>query len=297
MIFPRLFKVKLLFRAGAFGWMDISYVIDWIVISVIWILCWAADYIPIYIRSFDLNDPLISHPQKENTIDDTLNSNIAWFLPLACFIIAGCVRSSPMEIHHGAIALCSARGMARLITSLLKHAIGRLRPDFLARCEWDESIKECTGDYKTILSGRRSFPSGHSSTAFSGMTVLAFWLAGMTAAWCFNVTTPPKSLSSSKLGRYILTLLPLSWATYVAISRVQDYRHHKEDVVVGSLIGILSAAICYLIYWQNPFSTETFADGCPSVPRYLYTDSDEGRRPDTAAFHLTQADEEGIENV
>lgn len=117
---------------------------------------------------------------------------------------------------------------------------GRLRPDFLARCKWDKVLQACTGYYlvafliiylstkplrktKTILDGRKSFPSGHSSTAFSGMTFLALWLAGNTAAWCFGSTKPPGSLRSSRLGCLLLTLLPLSWATFVAISRMEDY--------------------------------------------------------------------------
>ncbi len=49
-------------------------------------------------------------------------------------------------------------------------------------------------------------------------------------------------------------------------------RHHKEDVIVGSLIGFFTAATCYLIYWPNPFTSQG--------PRYVYnrlvTDRPEG---------------------
>lgn len=31
-------------------------------------------------------------------------------------------------------------------------------------------------------------------------------------------------------------------------------RHHKEDVIVGSLLGIACAVICYLTYWPSPFA-------------------------------------------
>ena len=114
---------------------------------------------------------------------------------------------------------------------------GRLRPDFLSRCKWDSVLKACTGyldllfcldgrlilhrNPSDIVNGRTSFPSGHSSTAFSGMTVLSLWLAGQTAAWCFNA--PCSSLPvRSRLASFFLTLLPLSWAAFVAISRVED---------------------------------------------------------------------------
>jgi membrane-associated phospholipid phosphatase len=90
-----------------------------------------------------------------------------------------------------------------------------------------------------ILDGRRSFPSGHSSAVriclirrftevklpqvFAGMTFLSFWLAGQTAAWCFDTPLPLASLRSSRLGRFCLSLLPLCWAVFVGVTRLEDY--------------------------------------------------------------------------
>ena len=121
-----------------------------------------------------------------------------------------------------------------------------------------------------VLDGRRSFPSGHSSTAFSGMTFLFLWLAGVSYAWNFSGAMPSRSLLSSRIARICMTLSPIAFATWVAVSRVEDYvspfptlttysltklqRHHKEDVIVGSLIGIITATTAYLIYFPNPFS-------------------------------------------
>ncbi|GLB41687.1 putative phosphatase [Lyophyllum shimeji] len=287
---------KRLFGPGALEWADRSYAIDWGVVVAIWVLSQIVKHLPVYERSFELNDPLISHPHRADTVSSALNSTLALFLPVLVFAVTGFIRGSIMEIHHGAIAVCAARGLARLVTVSGKHALGRLRPDFLARCGWDENLKLCTGKPAIILSGRKSFPSGHSSTAFSGMTVLALWTAGMTAAWCFSVPTPPRSMRSSRMGRLFLTLIPLSWATFVAISRVQDYRHHKEDVIVGSLIGTVCATICYLIFWPNPFSPKTFTDGCPSIPRALYTDQSLDTRADVS-FQLTRMEEDEREAV
>ena len=62
-------------------------------------------------------------------------------------------------------------------------------------------------------------------------------------------------------------------------------RHHKEDVIVGSLIGAVSATICYLIYWPNPFSPQ------PHGPRVVYdsTLSESNRAPpvDRYGYELT----------
>lgn len=152
------------------------------------------------------------------------------------------------------------RGLSRLITEFLKNRvgrfflmiftvstlnshsklIGRLRPDFLVRCSWDVALQACTGlvlqalpvrnrlkvryrDSSSIRDGRRSFPSGHSSTAFAAMTLVSLLLAGKTAAWCFAKPAPPSSFLSSKLAAFTLSTIPLAYATWVAVSRVEDY--------------------------------------------------------------------------
>jgi membrane-associated phospholipid phosphatase len=74
-----------------------------------------------------------------------------------------------------------------------------------------------------IIDGHKSFPSGHSSTIFAGMGFLFFWLAGKTAAWCFSEPLPPRSILSSRLGRIVLTLVPLMIGSWVAITRLEDY--------------------------------------------------------------------------
>ncbi len=75
----------------------------------------------------------------------------------------------------------------------------------------------------TIANGRKSFPSGHSSTAFSGMFFLSLLIAGQTASWCFNIPKAPRCFKSSRMGAFVLTILPLFWAIHVAVSRLQDY--------------------------------------------------------------------------
>lgn len=74
----------------------------------------------------------------------------------------------------------------------------------------------------SILDGRRSFPSGHSSIAFASMMFLSLWIAGATGAW--RLTEPvPSGFHRSKFGRVFLSLVPLVFATWVAVSRVEDY--------------------------------------------------------------------------
>lgn len=82
-----------------------------------------------------------------------------------------------------------------------------------------------------IIKGRKSFPSGHSSTAFSGFALLAIWSAEQLGAWAFSRPMPVHSWKSTRLGRLLLTLIPISWATFVALSRMSDYVrliHHQS---------------------------------------------------------------------
>ena len=64
-----------------------------------------------------------------------------------------------------------------------------------------------------------------------------------------------------------VTALWLPSSTYISMTQ----RHHNEDVLAGSFIGIISALICYLIFWPSPFSSASFRFGVHGQPRWLYS--------------------------
>ncbi|OCH91471.1 lipid phosphate phosphatase 1 [Obba rivulosa] len=225
-----------------------------VICCIAWATAGVLKQMPPFERDFDRNDPLIDHKHRPNQISGNLNWIIALIVPLALTTVVGCLRRSMLEVHHGALALWAGRGFTELITEFLKNRVGRLRPDFLDRCNWDKSLKACAGKLETVMDGRRSFPSGHSSTAWAGMTFLSLWIAGMMGAWHITQPAPGGSFLASRLARLSISLAPLVFATWVALSRVEDYRHHKEDVIVGASIGFTTAAVCYLIYWPSPFA-------------------------------------------
>lgn len=164
-------------------------------------------------------------------------------------------------------------------------------------------------DAAKVRNGRMSFPSGHSSTAFSGtgsapsvrciseidpflgLGFLFLFLAGKTGACCLTAPPTQSGPLSSRLLKLIFTVSPLLFASWIAISRLEDYvsmstqfqlhcshsvvsqRHHKEDIIVGSIIGFSSAYLTYTIYWQNPFSSRLYSLGTSSQPRLVYDSS------------------------
>lgn len=248
--------------ASVFGYLG-----DGAILITLWILAYYAGNIPVVQRKFFLDDESIEYPHLEEQVPDTLNDAVSVYLPSAVVIAIALLNWSPWHFAHGMLALASTRALNSVVTNFLKNRIGRLRPDFLARCQFDAIRNACTGDEDSIIEGRRSFPSGHSSSAFSGMFFLSLLLAGQTAAWCFNAPNRPR-WAHSRWVRLFVSLAPLVWGVHVALTRVEDYRHHKEDVVAGSLIGILSAFVCYSVYWPNPFSAKSFHTRQYGSPRF-----------------------------
>ncbi|KAI0701474.1 phosphatidic acid phosphatase type 2/haloperoxidase [Cytidiella melzeri] len=286
-------EVRDVFDDDAMSWFDRSYAVDWAVATMAWFVAQWIKAIAPYEREFSVDDTLISHKHRPNQISGNMNITVALGVPLLVVVILGTVIKSAIHIHHGLLSLYSGSAFTALITEALKNRVaGRLRPDFLSRCKWKEAIAACSGKLETVQDGRRSFPSGHSSEAFAGMTFLSLFLAGITGAWLFQETLPSRALTSSRLARLFLTLFPMAFATWVAVSRLEDYRHHKEDVIVGSLLGAFTAATCYFIYWPNPFVPQVN----PAIrqvlrPRQVYGEVNTRALTDDYGYELTRVEQ------
>ncbi|KAI3406445.1 DPP1 [Candida oxycetoniae] len=202
-------------------------------------------------RQFSLYDATIQHPFKER---ETVN-NIELFLystwiPLIVILVTALVLTSPKyrfyNTYVAALGLLLCVLITSNVTDVLKNLIGRHRPDFIARCQPDPSVRTealvsievCTNtDLNLLEDGYRTTPSGHSSISFAGLVYLALFLMGQFQA------NDPRAGSWRAL---LFGGAPLMVATYIAMSRTEDYRHHFVDVIIGGLLGFFIGSWSYL---------------------------------------------------
>lgn len=131
-----------------------------------------------------------------------------------------------------------ANGFTIGLTNILKNYIGYLRPNFYNRCSFTEDTLMCN-DSEEEEKARLSFPSGHSSLSFCGMTIFTLYLLRVFGVGGVNEKLlRPNSISPvARRVSSVLCLLPMLVCIFVAGTRVHDNYHHPVDVVGGALIG------------------------------------------------------------
>ncbi|SCU86870.1 LAMI_0D03906g1_1 [Lachancea mirantina] len=204
-------------------------------------------------RQFFLADLTISHPHAETQrVGSTALLMYSLVLPavvICCFtLLVADAKHKPYLLYISLLGLALSWSTTSLVTDYLKNWIGRLRPDFLARCRPRDGIpghvlvtaaEVCTtSNLPKLMDGFRTTPSGHSSESFAGLGYLYLWLCGQLLTDLPQVGSWRKCLAS----------VPLLIATTVALSRTEDYRHHFVDVIIGSCLGM---AIAFWAYHRN----------------------------------------------
>ncbi|KAI5477186.1 phosphatidic acid phosphatase type 2/haloperoxidase [Pseudohyphozyma bogoriensis] len=252
---------KRITSAPALAFFTPAFIVDWVTPVVLnHISIWVEQQYP-YERPVEkyLNDATISfsHVLHERVPSYPDLDRITFWLPLGLMLLISAFRRSLHEAHHAALALVASRAIMRIVVECGKNRVGRLRPDFLDRCQWDPVAMVCTGAEKLVKDGRRSFPSGHSATSWQGLFLLTLFIAGKNGAFAFKATFPSGGLIQSRVLRFSLAVAPMFLAAWVCITRLEDHYHHVEDVLAGSTIGILSAISMYLIYFPSPFATSS----------------------------------------
>eukprot|EP00978_Attheya_sp_CCMP212_P001281 scaffold2658_cov53-Attheya_sp.AAC.2 len=77
------------------------------------------------------------------------------------------------DAHRTICAYAVGLALTGFTTNFVKTYVGYLRPHYYERCEVDLDTMECSDDTNEI---RKSFPSGHASMSFCGMTLVSLYL-------------------------------------------------------------------------------------------------------------------------
>jgi len=225
----------------------------------------AIDRLPTYNRLFSLEDRTIQFTYTPHErVPVWLLLIITILIPLliiafVSFTDKNLRNKNLLDFHHGTLGLALTLSLTIMFTDVIKITVGRPRPDFIDRCQPTSGSHDapiyglstaaiCTwSDHSIIQDAFRSFPSGHSSTAFAAMTFLSLYLAGKLHMFNFNGDSYKSFIISA----------PLIAAFLVAISRTQDYRHHWQDVLAGGLLGATLSWFSYLQYYKAPWKNNS----------------------------------------
>mmetsp|Transcript_26809 Transcript_26809/g.43776 ORF Transcript_26809/g.43776 Transcript_26809/m.43776 type:complete len:330 (-) Transcript_26809:738-1727(-) len=247
------------------------HLFNWVLAAAIFVGCEVGfTQINPPMRRFGCADPIIGQPLSKETVPYGILVALCCIVPLVVFVVYAFFVRQPTTRHPKgesvfwwpaySIYYPYLIGLAAtvLITELIKPLAGSLRPDFLDRCQLPgvcnvnqlHDISECTGNSSDILEGRKSFPSGHTSTSvYSGVFMSLFiYLVLFRVAKMRNGLVVPFTLHS---WRAIVILIPSVVAVFIASSRLFDSRHRIVDVLVGGLLGTAMAFAFFFGFASN----------------------------------------------
>ena len=205
-------------------------------------------------------DPAISFPYKSSQVPVSMLEGIAIGVPLA--FIAICTlfflkykqAKSLYVLGNTSYYLIFSLAQCLLgtdaVTNTIKVLVLRPRPNFLAYCNYKgyydamqsgnysaynhATTAGVVGSTANCLSQSHfpdavlSFPSGHSSTSWAGMTFISLLLK-----YAIEQHEPFRLLS----WHGAVFIAPLYLSAWVSITRIQDYYHHEDDCMMGAFIG------------------------------------------------------------
>lgn len=202
-------------------------------------------------------DPTLSYDYvRPATVPTTMLALLSVLIPGGCMLayVASCalVHAAPraLAVRSAAwhcLAVAQALLLTMAITDTIKVATGFPRPNFYSYCDYAGrrsnasaylaatnpnvlgDVRRCLAPEADVHESQLSFPSGHASISFAGMTLTALF-----ARHALGVR-PGAHFSPSAL----LAASPLILAAWIALTRVRDRYHHPVDVVCGAVLGAL----------------------------------------------------------
>jgi len=240
-----------------------------------------------YDRFFQERDPSLSFPWvTQEEVPISLLAVLAYVIP-AILIIASQILMQlsirkfrqdlpPTSYTHYVImphlGLIEGIGVTTFITQVIKNFCGRKRPNFFAMCNYKGyrtalatnnftyynsvtvagaigSLEHCLEtDGAVLREAQYSFPSGHSSTIFAGLTFLTLYFLHIVPKHFFKGRFgTPHPIRFLPINIVVMMLLMLA-ALLVSGTRTRDYWHNFDDIAAGAVIGF---GVSCFTFWLN----------------------------------------------
>lgn len=130
-----------------------------------------------------------------------------------------------------------------VVTYIFKNYVGRARPDVYAVCGENANMEQCKQKIgKEAEDEWKSWPSGHSSVAMSGLSFVTF----------FGI----KVVRSNQMWIVVLWSGFMMLALYIAATRIRDFRHHPDDVLAGLVFGFMFSHVLWSKFQKRVFMKE-----------------------------------------
>eukprot|EP00538_Stauroneis_constricta_P006990 CAMPEP_0119546608 /NCGR_PEP_ID=MMETSP1352-20130426/956_1 /TAXON_ID=265584 /ORGANISM="Stauroneis constricta, Strain CCMP1120" /LENGTH=223 /DNA_ID=CAMNT_0007591329 /DNA_START=54 /DNA_END=722 /DNA_ORIENTATION=- len=110
---------------------------------------------------------------EDMTIPPTLLIRTSVVLPMLLVAIVAW-RKDKRDVPYAVSGLLLSIGVSEGCTQLIKLYVLRRRPNFYKLCQFSIETLKCMAPYRKVLEAQMSFPSGHSSISFSGMTYVVW---------------------------------------------------------------------------------------------------------------------------
>ena len=171
-----------------------------------------------------------------DTITDADLAIFITVIPIGVFLIGSAVHRKLSDLHHALLSLEEGFALVTMFKRWM-NLVGRYRPIYQALL--------ATNDSSRIQDGRQSYPSGHAAYMFLSMSITTLYLLGHTRV--FAVPT------RGNFAVAFFCLAPVILATFVAVTRPANHRHHFSDINAGMFIGLATGIFAYLLNFESIF--------------------------------------------
>ncbi|XP_014243648.1 phospholipid phosphatase 3 isoform X2 [Cimex lectularius] len=210
---------------------------------------------------FMCGDPKLSHKFAGDTVSPKLLISVTAASPLVIVLLTEwwCSKSGPHRswVKQSLIWYMDFLAGFLLLTTVIvicKCMVGEPRPHFLDTCQPKEAIN-CSQKFVTnfncqnknasqyfISDASKSFPSGHAAFSFYLFIFVAWFLQ-------------TRLHRVQPIVLIWLQTICFLWASFCALSRITDHRHHWWDVLAGALLGTF-IGVCSVKSFCCGFRTE-----------------------------------------